>query len=196
MAASTLLMLRKLRTRIAVVATPQFQQKLVRVAAQAALTECMLGFQSGTDPYGAKWKPALRGGMTLMDTGRLRNSIHTQIIGANRFRIFTNLKYASIHNRGGVIKARGTYKVRKAAWLVEKENRKLIRARLVRKLIGSGGSNMLRFKLANGQWVTVPQVTIPTRQFLPYNERPLPPRWRDSLDEAVQGYVAQKLRLR
>lgn len=65
-----------------------------------------LGFRSGTDPYGIPWKPpVLRKGQPLVDTGRLRSSISSRVIG-QEVEVGTNLIYAPIHQFGGTIRAK------------------------------------------------------------------------------------------
>jgi phage gpG-like protein len=54
-----------------------------------------------------KWKKAKRGGATLQQTGRLRNSINVRAVmnrpGYSELIASTNLAYAPIHHYGGVI---------------------------------------------------------------------------------------------
>lgn len=61
-------------------------------------------FESGTGPDGKKWKPSIRaqaqGGLTLVDSGRLRDSI-TWRAGRDSVEIGSNLIYAAIHQMGG-----------------------------------------------------------------------------------------------
>ena len=58
------------------------------------VTRIKLGFQSGTAPHGAPWRPlVLRAGQPLLDTGRLRNSITSKIDG-DRVLVGTNLTYS------------------------------------------------------------------------------------------------------
>lgn len=63
-------------------------------------------FKSGTDPDGAAWKPSRRvqerGGKTLIDSGRLLNSI-TSDSGDNFAEWGSNAIYAAIHQAGGEI---------------------------------------------------------------------------------------------
>jgi len=61
-------------------------------------------FESGTGPDGDRWKPSIRalaeGGQTLVDSGRLRDSI-THAVEPGRAVIGSNLVYAAIHQLGG-----------------------------------------------------------------------------------------------
>jgi phage gpG-like protein len=58
------------------------------------------GFDSESDPYGAGWKPTLRGGKILQDTGRLRSSFHRRSLSASRVVIGSGAKYGGYHQRG------------------------------------------------------------------------------------------------
>ena len=61
-------------------------------------------FESGTGPDGERWKPSIRAlaesGQTLVDSGRLRDSI-THAVEPGRVVIGSNLVYAAIHQLGG-----------------------------------------------------------------------------------------------
>lgn len=74
------------------------------------VSEVAIRFEEGRGPDGAAWKPSRRaaeeGGQTLVDTGRLQDSI----VGASdavSARVGTNVIYAAIHQLGGVIRAKG-----------------------------------------------------------------------------------------
>jgi phage gpG-like protein len=107
--------LRKLINRLVFVRAPAFRAGLSRNLAQEAQTQIVLGFRAQRDPYGLPWPPSKRataqGGMTLIDSARLRNSWNARgAIGradAQGFVIGTNVKYARIHQKGGVIHTRG-----------------------------------------------------------------------------------------
>jgi len=66
-------------------------------------------FRDQRGPNGQPWKPSLRarleGGQTLVDGGDLRRSITRQVTG-NTLLVGTNVKYAAIHQFGGVIRAK------------------------------------------------------------------------------------------
>ena len=69
-----------------------------------------LRFKKQTDPDGARWKPSIRaqqgGGQTLVQKARLMRSItHNATNSGTAWG--TNVKYAGIHQFGGVIKAKG-----------------------------------------------------------------------------------------
>ena len=66
-------------------------------------------FDQQKGPDGAPWKPSIRarqqGGKTLIDRGRLRQSI-THQASATQAQIGTNLIYAAIQQFGGTIRAK------------------------------------------------------------------------------------------
>lgn len=61
-------------------------------------------FESGIGPDGDRWKPSIRalaeGGQTLVDSGRLRDSV-THQVEPGRVVVGSNLVYAAIHQVGG-----------------------------------------------------------------------------------------------
>jgi phage gpG-like protein len=64
-------------------------------------------FADQTDPWGAPWKPLSarsRSGQALLDTGRLRNSIASQISG-NTLQVGTGVCYALTHQFGATVTA-------------------------------------------------------------------------------------------
>jgi phage virion morphogenesis protein len=67
-------------------------------------------FEEGQAPDGSPWPPSIRaqltGGTTLVESGRLRDSI-TYEADASSVRVGTNVLYAAIHQFGGTIRARG-----------------------------------------------------------------------------------------
>lgn len=73
-------------------------------------SEAVLNFESETGPDGTRWQPSQRatedGGLTLTDTGHLRQSI-TAASDAGSAIAGTNLIYAAIHQFGGTIRAKG-----------------------------------------------------------------------------------------
>lgn len=101
-------------------------------------------FEHGTGPDGEAWKPSLRaslGGKTLVDSGRLRDSI-ARTATNDSVTLSTAVLYAAIHQFGGVIKPK-------------------------RQGVLAHG---LRFQLASGAWVMRRQVTMPARPFLGVGE--------------------------
>ena len=67
-------------------------------------TATLLRFERGESPEGVPWKPSRRalrqGGKTLVDTGRLRDSITRQAT-RDSVVVGTNVIYAAIHQFGG-----------------------------------------------------------------------------------------------
>ena len=63
------------------------------------------GFDQQKDPYGRKWKPNLEGNRILHKSGKLRSSIKWRA-DSRAVYFKTTTRYANIHNRGGVIKAK------------------------------------------------------------------------------------------
>lgn len=71
---------------------------------RSMLTNVQLGFRTSTSPYGGKWDaPGHRSGKPLVDKGHLQNSVSYRLVG-HAVEIGTNLRYAAIHQFGGVIK--------------------------------------------------------------------------------------------
>ena len=71
-----------------------------------------------TEPW-AKRKPGApreKGRALLIDSGRLRNSIHRISVTNTSALIGTDVPYAKIHNEGGVLHPRVTKKMRGFAW--------------------------------------------------------------------------------
>lgn len=58
------------------------------------------GFEKQSDPYGSRWKPTLRGGRILQDSGRLRNSFHRRMVSSNEVRIGSSVSYGRYHQGG------------------------------------------------------------------------------------------------
>jgi len=85
-----------------------------------ALKECGLvllrsvarNFKEGGRPV--RWKASKRalreGGKTLIDTARLKNSIHMKVWGKILLRVGTNVEYAAIQHLGGRIEQNVTVK--------------------------------------------------------------------------------------
>jgi len=81
------------------------KEKLVsfKKAGIVAVRDIQLHFRNSESQDG-KWQPVLRGGKPLQKTGALQQSISEAIHGDDTIEVGTNLKYARIHNFGGVIK--------------------------------------------------------------------------------------------
>jgi phage virion morphogenesis protein len=83
--------------------------KLNGQIANAVLNAALDAFKQGQSPWGEKWKPSLRAqglvkgkkpGKTLVDTGRLRKSIHARAT-SEAAEVGTDVVYARIHQLGG-----------------------------------------------------------------------------------------------
>lgn len=145
----------------------EWRQGLSRNVAEAALEEIARSFAGERDPWDRPWKRSLRaqleGGQTLSDTGRLRRSFTYRATGRG-FVVGTNMRYAAIHQYGGVIRPK--------------------RAKHLRfRLAGGTGKR----KGGRGRWVQAERVVIPPRPFVP--EPRLSPRWERAFAEAAQRYL-------
>jgi phage gpG-like protein len=87
----------------------EWRRGLARNMGQAGLAQIEESFAGQKDPWDRPWKPSVRaeqaGGQILTKSARLRRSF-TQTAQTNGFRVGTNVKYAAIHQYGGVIRAR------------------------------------------------------------------------------------------
>lgn len=84
-----------------------WQPRLMRVLGAEALARTQECFETSTDPYGRPWpKLKTRQGQPLLDTGRLRNSLHVRTLANKGFRVVTAVKYAALHNYGGTVTAK------------------------------------------------------------------------------------------
>jgi phage virion morphogenesis protein len=76
----------------------------------ALVTSTAYRFEEGVGPDGYPWKTSFRvkrrGGKTLIDSGRMLNSI-THNATAEMVEVGTNVIYAAIHQLGGTIEAKG-----------------------------------------------------------------------------------------
>lgn len=121
MASADIKQLQELVKAVSAIRRAGFRQGLVRALAQTMKAEVMLTFEESQDLYGKKWKPLKAtsgrrvGGMPLLDTSNLRNSINVRVMGSSRFVIGTNVKYAAVHQYG--YNKRTQHKVRKTGKL-------------------------------------------------------------------------------
>jgi phage gpG-like protein len=101
--------LQHVRNGLQVMGSGRFAQELRARIAAAAVTLVTDEFRTGRDPYGRQWKPSARsiaeGGQPLRSSGRLLQSFSSQPNGTG-FVIGTNVKYAAIHQYGGIIRAK------------------------------------------------------------------------------------------
>lgn len=63
-------------------------------------------FERGEAPDGSKWKASQRGGQTLVDTARLKNSIGYEA-SPDMVAVGTSVEYAAAHQFGATIEAKG-----------------------------------------------------------------------------------------
>lgn len=95
-------------------ATPAWKKGLNMNLAQEAQALVAEGFRKQRDPEGRAWKPSIRarleGGQTLSKTGRLRTAWAGRKaitrLNAKVFTLMNRTKYAAIHQKGGLIKAK------------------------------------------------------------------------------------------
>jgi len=98
---------RRLALAIEAIAKPRVLMDRVGAVLEASTRH---RFRQGQSPEGTPWKPSVRastrGGTTLIDKGRLRDSITHDADDAKAV-VGSNLIYAAIHQVGGVIRAKG-----------------------------------------------------------------------------------------
>jgi phage gpG-like protein len=102
----------------------QNQTRLVRAMAAQAITFSKQRFRekAWVDNRTEPWKkrkpgaPREKGRTLLVDSGRLRDSIHRISITRNSAIIGTDVPYARIHNEGGMMHPHVTRKMRGFAW--------------------------------------------------------------------------------
>lgn len=80
-------------------------QRLAEAIGETLVSGTQDRFEQGVAPDGTPWAPTLRGGQTLVDSGRLKNSIgyeaspSTVVVGASA-------EYAATHQFGATIEAK------------------------------------------------------------------------------------------
>ncbi len=143
-----------LRSKLASIADGSFKRTLsVRLGAEAVKLVSD-GFREQRNPYGKDWKPSGRAltesGQTLRDKGRLLTSLNAQPT-TEGFEIGTDVKYAAIHQYGGVIR-------RKSGLLAFNKKGRFISKRKAASL--KRGAIAIRRHDAY-------EIRIPQRQFIP-----------------------------
>lgn len=85
-------------------ASPAFRRTASKRMGEAGLSFVLDYFERGSGPTGRRWPPPKHrpGGMPLVDTGVLRNSLRVRS-SVKGFTIVTGVIYAAIHNFGGRI---------------------------------------------------------------------------------------------
>jgi len=133
----------------------------------------MRNFRQGRAPDGTPWKPSLRAimqrGQTLVDTGRLRNSINVQA-GKDYVTVGTNVEYAKTHQFGA---RRGSF------------GEVLAHVRAHTRKTRSGRTTQVR---AHTRRVRLPWGNIPARPFLGVRRTD----WKD-VREALLHYLVEGL---
>lgn len=80
---------------------------VMRSIGEVVINQTDEAFEQGASPAGKPWKPSARvkekGGQTLVDSARLRNSITSEPT-SKQVEIGTSVVYAAIHQLGGVIR--------------------------------------------------------------------------------------------
>ena len=164
--------LQGLLTGLGAMQSPVFLQRLNGQLAEEARAQVVESFERGVDPYDRPWLPnQLRGGQTLRDTGRLLNSIAPSMVTAAGFRLSTNVKYAAIHQFGGIIKAKTSKGL-------------VFRLRVGTVGFGARGQRLQR-RRGLYRWVRVMSVRIPRRSFLPIGNR-LGNRWTEAFRDVAR----------
>jgi phage gpG-like protein len=164
--------LRGLLNGLGALQTPAFLRQLNAQLAEEARAQVVESFERGVDPYDRPWLPnRFRGGETLRDTGRLLSSIAPSQVTADGFRLSTNVKYAAIHQYGGVIKAKTSKGL-------------VFRLRVGTVVFGASGQRLKRTR-GMYRWARVMSVRIPRRSFLPIGNR-LGARWTHAFRDVAR----------
>lgn len=79
------------------------KKALMEACGEALVSGTVKRFADQKDPQGKPWASTRRGGKILNDSARLRNSIDYAVAG-DTILVGSNVKYALIHQKGGVIK--------------------------------------------------------------------------------------------
>jgi phage gpG-like protein len=152
------------------------------VAVEAILTQAGdtlidligLGFTDQQDPWGNAWKPLSpwsRSGQPLRDTGRLMNSIASQIEG-NKLTVGTNVCYGLVHQFGATVTAQKPTGNNICGYTPK-------------------GAPRLAWS-AGGAIHYAKQVTIPARPFMPIREGggdELPARWEEEVMTDIESLI-------
>jgi phage gpG-like protein len=135
-------------------------------------------FADQTDPWGAPWaplSPRSRSGQPLLDTGRLRNSIASQITG-NTLLVGTNVCYSMTHQFGATVTAQKPTGNNICGYTPK-------------------GAPRLAWN-AGGAIHYAKQVTIPARPFMPIREGgggELPAAWDAELSGSIEAMIQRAI---
>lgn len=158
--------LRELQVTLAGLST--FVEEGKRRLGEEGIRQIQDSFEKSRDPYDRAWKPSRGGGMTLVDTARLRSSFSSQPTAIG-FQIGTPVKYAAIHQYGGVIRPKKPGGV----------------------LVFSPGKGPARRKGPGSRKVFARSVTIPRRQMVP--EGQLGVNWTDGFIRESEAIMRERL---
>lgn len=168
----------KLRNlQVSIFGLSTFCEEAKRRLGEEGIRQIYDSFAKTRDPYDRTWKPAFRGGQTLTDSGRLRASFSSQptFIG---FQIGTRVKYAAIHQYGGVIKPK-------------KPGGVLVFNLRTGSRIATKGGRRLKSPKAVTTKVFAKSVTIPRRQIVP--EGSLGVNWTDGFIRESEAIMRERL---
>lgn len=135
-------------------------------------SEIELRFRNGETPEGIKWKSSLRGGKTLVDTGLLRQSFQIQFDNKVA-KVGTNIRYARIHNYGGVIRAKKKYLTIPIAREAKGKSARSFQDTFIFKSKRTGNLFIAQKNGVNLKtlYLLKKQITIPARRFMGINQR-------------------------
>lgn len=167
--------LRNLQVSLAGLST--FGEEAKRRLGAEGIRQIHDSFAKSRDPYDRSWPAQSRSGQTLLDRGRLRASFSSQPTAAG-FRIGTRVKYAAIHQYGGIIKAKHAPYL----WFKVETSRQFRSTKT--------GARFKRPR-AGYQWIRVKKVTIPQRQMVP--EGQLGVNWTDGFIRESEAIMRERL---
>jgi len=198
-------------------AVPKVYRKLIKNLAEQAYTLTNKSFRGQRDPYGRPWQANQRGGQILRDKGKLSRSFYRRA-GPGHVTLGFGAKYASIHQHGGVIKAKNAHLVdyerrnpRRRVWRKGKGRSGAFyagwKARKKKwSAAGRSGGQMLTdkhhvswmrtalvFKVGK-RWVSKQSVRIPQRMMVPTRARGLPTTWSTAFDRTVSKIFTRHFR--
>lgn len=126
------------------------RKRLLKEVGSVMVNDAKLNFRAKKSPDGEAWTPSKRGGQTLSDTGVLKNSISYEATDEEVY-IGTNVRYARIHNEGGVIKGKN------GGFLKFKIGDKFIQKRKVempkREFLGVHSKQVKKINQAASRWI-------------------------------------------
>lgn len=151
--------------------TREQQQTTKRISLDMK-SEIELRFRKGETAGGLKWKPSARGGKTLVDTGLLRQSFNAKYDKVNA-QVGTNIRYARIHNFGGVIKAKNKYLTIPVAKEAKGKSARSFQDTFIFKSKRTGNLFIAQKNGVNLKtlYLLKKQITVPARRFMGLNQR-------------------------